>query len=494
MNILDAIQDRRLIKPFLQGNAPNLRTWQNWLVETSLSYGLSVKPRYEGLVLKCTGRPLDSFQADGLGATVILILSGRRSGKSRNSAVKGAWEACLSGKWELLAPGEMGMVVIICPTKKQGRIIRNYLRAIFSGSPLLEDEVINETQEGFALRNGITIEIMVGDYRTIRGYTLLAAIVDEVCFFGLDAESKVRNDSELIQALMPALATVNGRLICISSKYAKRGWAYRTWKKHWGNPDSKILVWDSDSRTMNPTLSQEIIDAAYAEDAVSARSEYGGMWREDISQWLPLETIESAVIKGRKGLMGRRGISYSFFADISGGRVEDSCLAIGHQDKESKKVILDMLYVYQAPNSPNEVILDMCSKIKRFSGQRVVADNYSANFVSDAFKANHINFSKCELPKSKLYLELIGNICSGQVEILDHKVLIQQLCSLERRTRSGGKDSVDHPAGQKDDCANCLAGMVWILQGGRRKRAGVFLQSDSRLEEMKDAVNISAMY
>ena len=72
-------------------------------------------------------------------------------------------------------------------------------------------------------------------------------------------------------------------------------------------------------------------------------------------------------------------------------------------------------------------------------------------------------------------MELIGNICSGKVEILENETLIRQLVSLERKTRSGGKDSVDHPSNQKDDLANCLAGLVWILQSGRQKHAGVFL-------------------
>jgi hypothetical protein len=38
--------------------------------------------------------------------------------------------------------------------------------------------------------------------------------------------------------------------------------------------------------------------------------------------------------------------------------------------------------------------------------------------------------------------------------------MINQFCSLERRTARGGKDSVDHPVGQHDDCANAVAGFA----------------------------------
>src|SRR5206468_3311357 len=99
-------------------------------------------------------------------------------------------------------------------------------------TPLLAGEVADETREGFELNNGTRIEILAGDWRTIRGYTLLAAIVDEAAFFGYDAECKVKSDTELVRAIKPSLATVGGKLICISSPYARKGWCYTTHKKH----------------------------------------------------------------------------------------------------------------------------------------------------------------------------------------------------------------------------------------------------------------------
>ena len=42
---------------------------------------------------------------------------------------------------------------------------------------------------------------------------------------------------------------------------------------------------------------------------------------------------------------------------------------------------------------------------------------------------------------------------------MDDEVLINQLASLERKTRSGGRDIIDHPRGGKDDLANIIAGV-----------------------------------
>jgi hypothetical protein len=55
---------------------------------------------------------------------------------------------------------------------------------------------------------------------------------------------------------------------------------------------------------------------------------------------------------------------------------------------------------------------------------------------------------------------LLPGLMSGQVELLDHKRLVTQLVSLERRTARSGKDSVDHPPGAHDDVANAAAGAI----------------------------------
>ena len=474
MNIIQAIKDKNLFRPFI---GKDLKTWRNWLIALCVLYGLKIKytPYTTDLIKQCTGRNIKQLSSDGFNTA--LFLTGRRSGKSRKAAVIGAFEATLSGREKLLAQGETGMVVIIAPTKKQGRIVKNYLRSIFEQTPLLQQEIVKETSEGFQLSNGVVIEILVGDFRSVRGYTLLAAIVDEVCFFGLDDESKVKSDTELIRALKPSLATTNGRLICISSPYAKRGWAYQQYKTYFGNDKGKVLVWKCSSRTMNPTLPQSVVDEALAEDLQAAKSEYLGEFRDDVGAYLPREVIESVVISGRKELLPRTGITYFAFADVSGGRGDDASLSIAH--KHETKVIIDYIKRYPAPHNPYQVVGLMAESIRKFKIRCVVGDNYSAEFVLLAFKAQGIGYSKCPLSKSALYLELLPQICSGAVELLDDETSIRQLSSLERRTRSGGKDSIDHPQGGKDDVANAVAGVSFITSKPLR-RVGAILSSNNR--------------
>src|SRR5580658_4818061 len=64
-----------------------------------------------------------------------------------------------------------------------------------------------------------------------------------------------------------------------------------------------------------------------------------------------------------------------------------------------------------------------------------------------------------------LYNDLVPLINSRRIDLLDHAKLINQLCSLERRTARGGRDSIDHPPGSHDDLANAAGGALVLAAG-----------------------------
>ena len=456
LSIIQAAKDKNLFRPYLQGSGENLRSWHNWLTCLRVIYGLPVrKPEDLALIRQCTGR--DPSQLDPNGYNTVLLLVGRRGGKSKVSGLIGGYEALFSGKEKLLSPGEIPCVTITSPTRDQSSIIKSYLRAAL-GSPLLDETVVDEAKKrpSFELDNGVNVRVLTGDFRTVRGFSQLCVVVDEICFFGYTEEIKVKNDTELIRSIKPSLLTTKGRLICVSTKYAPRGWAYATHKRCFGNDSSKILVWDATSRTMNPTLSQEAIDEEIAMDPEAGKAEYLNQWREDAAIFLPREVIEAVVVLGRNELLPRSKTNYQAFCDLSGGRSDSATLAIAHKDK--RKIIIDFLKEWRAPFSPYAVIGEMADDFLR----HVWGDRYSAEFTAQAFRSNGISYRSSDKNKSALYLELLPRICSKEIELLDSERLITQLSSLERRCRSGGKDSIDHGPNQHDDLSNVVAGVASI--------------------------------
>ena len=465
LDIIDAIRDEKLFRPFL---GDDLSTWEGWVSALSVVYGLPVLDKSQRkLVFECTGVPIDSLNDSGFSSS--LFLTGRRSGKSRIAAVIGAYESAIAVHGKKLSKGEKGVVAVLAPSKTQAQIVKGYLRAIFEPPSILHESLLGETRDGFDLEGGVRIQIMAGDWRTVRGFSLLSAIVDEACFFGYDIESKVRSDSELIRALQPGLATTNGKLVCISSPYATKGWCYEQWKRNFGNPKATTLVWNCPSRTMNPSLPQRVVDDAMAEDRLAAMSEYMGKFRDDVSEYLPFSLLESRVVKGRGHLEYSRKYQYRAFVDMSGGRADDAALAIAH--REDRLIILDVIKGYPSPFSPQFVIEDIASILRDYGIHVVTGDNYAAEFVAERFQAVGIRYRRSPKPKNELYADLIPWLCSGEIELLDAPLLIKQFSNLERRTRSGGRDVIDHPRGGHDDLANVVAGVADCLSNRNRRTA-----------------------
>ncbi len=459
MNIVEAIKDENLLRPFFGDTA----TWKPWLTALRAVYGIPIASR-QGCSLVCAATGLEAGSLPRGGFSTALFLTGRRSGKSRIAATIAAFEAVLAGHQKKLSVGERGYVPVLAPSKAQGRIVKDYLRAIFN-LPLFANELAAENEGGFTLRDGTRIEVMAGNFNTVRGYTLLAAVVDEVCFFGYE-ESKI-SDTELIRALKPALATTGGKLIAISSPYARRGWAFNQHKRWFGNPAAKTLVWNAPSTTMNSTLPQSVVDEAMAEDPQAAKSEYGGEFRDDVAAFITREVVENLVAAGCQERLPRPRTAYVAFADLSGGRADDAALGIAHTD--GRKVILDYVRRWKPPFDPRAVIEAMAEELRRYDIKRVTGDNYAAQFVAGAFEGSGIRYTKAELPKSALYIELLPRLCSEEISLLDNPLLVDQIVGLERRTRAGGKDIIDHPQNGHDDLANVVAGVAQVAVSPRRR-------------------------
>ena len=89
-------------------------------------------------------------------------------------------------------------------------------------------------------------------------------------------------------------------------------------------------------------------------------------------------------------------------------------------------------------------------------------DRYAGEWPREQFKKRGIQYIAAAKPKSDIFLELLPQINSRSVDLLDHPKLINQLVSLERRTARGGRDSIDHALGAHDDVANAVAGAIWL--------------------------------
>jgi hypothetical protein len=397
-------------------------------------------------------------------ADEVWIIAGRRSGKTLGIAALAAYLAGCCDYRAVLGPGERGVLPILAGSVQQAQTLMNFVRGIFTDVPRFAALVDNVTSDAIALKNRVDIQIRPASFRTIRGFSAVAAIAEECSFWQSD-ESR-NPDSEILAAIRPALATTGGALYAIGSPHARKGETWRTFNRHFGpagNP--AILVANGETRLFNPTIKQSVIDRAYEEDAAVAASEWGGQFRNDLESYVSPEAVDAVTARG---VFERPRGPHRYYAhtDPSGGAQDSFTLAIGHL--EGNIGVLDYLYERRPPFSPESTVAEIAAALRSYGLHEVVGDRYGAGFTQELFAVNGINYKPSEMSTSDYFSGLLPALNSGRVSLLNNKRLAAQLCALERRkSRASAKDIISHPVGGHDDLAASAAGVLVRLVGAR---------------------------
>jgi hypothetical protein len=454
MDLLTACRDPNLFKDWFKDPA----TWSSWFVFLRALFALPIEADEDLAVFtRSTGRatPPDEPAAEAW------LVCGRRSGKSFMLALIAVYLACFKSWKEFLAPGEHATIMIVACDRKQSRVIVRYIRAFLEECQLLKPLVqrTSGAAEGWAieLEGRVTIEVHSCSFRTVRGYTIVAALLDEIAFWR--SEESANPDREVIEAIRPALATVPGSiLLCASSPYARRGALWDAHRRHYAK-DGVVLIWQAETRVMNPTISDRVVGEALERDASIGGSEWLAQFRSDIESYITREAVEACIEPGCRERPPVRGVRYAGFVDPSGGRADSMTLAVGHGEGRDCAVV-DCMREVRPPFDPASAVREFCGTLAAYGVREVRGDRFGGEWPVAEFRKHGVWYRAAEKPKSDLYREFLPVVNARRVDLLDSAKLVAQLVSLERRVGRGGRDSIDHPPGMHDDVANASAGVV----------------------------------
>jgi hypothetical protein len=459
-SILDAVTDPHLFGAHFRDPS----TWSAWRAFLAVLFGLPLTDDQREVFRACTGRE----EPQHGGHREAWLVCGRRAGKSFILALVAVYLATFRDWRAFLGPGEVGTIMVVATDRRQARVITRYVRGLLQSVLMLAQLIESETAESITLSNHIIIEVHACSFRSTRGYTIVAALLDEIAFWPTDDSADP--DHEVINAVRPGLGTIPGSmLLCASSPYARKGALWEAYRKHHGNNDSAVLCWQAPTRTMNPAYSQAVIDAALADDPARNTAEYLAQFRTDVESYIGREAVEACVSLGIRERAPLSAIRYSAFVDPSGGSADSMTLAIAHRDGDGI-VVLDCVREVRPPFSPESVTGEFATVLRSYRITKVTGDRYAGEWPREQFRKHGITYELAAQAKSDLYRDLLPLINSRRVELLDHTRLLAQLTGLERRTARGGRDSIDHAPGGHDDLANCVAGAVLAAQSVHRSR------------------------
>ncbi|MGI4940414.1 MAG: hypothetical protein ACRYHQ_07615 [Janthinobacterium lividum] len=454
--ILQVMDDPNLLAPHFKGD-----TWGAWRAFFAALFGLPMDDDTLARYRHHTGRTV----APSVPFKEAALICGRRGGKSRALALIATYLATVPDYRPYLAPGEVATVAVIAADRRQARSIFRFIVGAMQGTELLRPLIAREANDALELTNGVVIEIHTASFRVTRGYSLAAALCDEVAFWRSD-ETSANPDEEILSALRPGLSNIPTSVLLIaSSPYAKRGALYKAWRQNHGRDDARMLVWRGTTAEMNPVIDPAIIAQAYEDDPASAAAEYGAEFRNDIAAFVSREVVDGVTPLDRRELPFMAGVTYLAFVDPSGGSADSMTLAVAH--KEGDRGILDAIREVRPPFSPEGTVAEFCDLLKQYGIREVTGDRYAGEWPREQFRKYGVTYNLSDRPKSDIYREVLPLLNSGKVALLDLPRLTSQLCGLERRTARGGRDSIDHAPGAHDDLANAAAGAL-VLVAGRR--------------------------
>jgi hypothetical protein len=456
LNIDVAVADPELLGEALG----RLDSWRTWLVVLKAAFGLPLNNEERRTFADVAGNRVPP----GRRVRELWVEAGRRSGKSRMAALISCFFAVFVDHRPRLAPGEVGVVLILAPSKAQAAIIFNYCRAFFESSPSLRKLMDEVTADEIRLHGNIVLAIHSSSYKTVRGRTLLSCCLDEIAFFRDETSSNP--DVETYRAILPALATTGGMLVAISTPYAQRGLLYQKHQASFGKDDPDVLVIRAGTTTLNPTIDLATIAAAQAEDPEAARAEWDAQFRGDLSTYIDRKVLEQLVEQYVTERSFELAHWYYAYADSSGGQHDSFAVAIAHRD--GVRSVLDVAREWRAPFSPPEVVEDACKLLRQYKCTSISGDQYAARWVSDSFRLHGVSYRPSSRNRSETFLELLPLLTGGSVLLLDQPRLIGQFAQLERRVGRSGRDAVDHMRSQHDDL--CLAAAGALLGAWETRR------------------------
>jgi hypothetical protein len=452
LTIAEAMDDPGLFQPSFAS-----ASWFSWRAIIKAAFALPLTKQERDCFRTVADREPPTRQVREL-----WVIGGRRAGKDSIASLIAAYAASFFEHEDRLRPGERALVMCLALDREQAKIVLNYIRSYFQDILPLRSMVLRETLDGLELDNRVDITVATNSFRSVRGRSVLCAIFDETAYWRDDRSANP--DSETYSAVMPGLATLPGSmLIGISSPYRRAGLLYEKWREHYGKDDDDVLVIRAPSTVLNPTLDRRIIDEALARDPVAARADWLAEWRDDISTFLSRELIEAAIDHGVMVRPPVHGVFYHGFADPSGGVGDSFTAAVAHN--EDSAVILDCLMEVPAPFNPSLATEQIAEMLKSYGLSKVVGDRYSAQWVVDAFGKVGIRYEHSERDRSTIYLEALPLFTTGRARLLDHRKLVAQFASLERRTSPVGRDRVDHGPNFHDDLCNSAAGAMALASG-----------------------------
>ncbi len=385
----------------------------------------------------------------------VTAITGRRAGKTRLAVQIALYEAV---RHKRLPRGGRAFILIIAPVLRQAQIAFDYVRDYVHGAPELMRLVVAERRSEIEFRNGITIRCEPCSSKTIRAPGVVCAICDELGYW--NEETAADSEREVMEALRPTMATFpNAKLIKISSPGRREGILFRNLQER---ESLSYNVWQAGTRAMNPTVSNDFLEAEKSENEEYFRREYLGEFVDSLTGWITPEMLDPSVIRGQRELPRVSNGTYVAACDPA-FRSSDFGFAILHHSDDGNITVAYAARWIPTHNEPlnfGAVSEQIKIVLERYGMNSLVGDQYCFAILRENFQRLGIyyrEFSFGAHTRASIYGNLRQLITQLRIRIVDEPELLRQLRCLEQIIAPNGNIDIRPPRSSKDDMAIAAA-------------------------------------
>lgn len=250
----------------------------------------------------------------------LILVLGRRSGKSLLSAIISAYELYKllrrtnPQSYYGMPSGSEIRIICVANDKEQASIVYQEMASYTTQVDYFKSSIVHDTQifQRFQTdhdrqrlgpdsnKGTITATFKSSVAKGLRGRGIICMVLDELAFFIDDGRSSAER---VYKALTPStaqfsprdpknrhksIAPTEGKIISISSPDAKDGFFYRLYQMALANnkASSNMLMIQAPTWEVNPTFNKEYYEVEYAKDPKSFDTEHGAQFSDRVRGWI----------------------------------------------------------------------------------------------------------------------------------------------------------------------------------------------------------------
>jgi len=433
------------------------------------------------LNVRLTLRQRELLQAIEDNQTVVCS-AGRQSGKTMCAAISAVVNLCLRPDLDEIAAGSTRHALVVAQSRDQASILLSYARRLLEDSPLLSSMIVGGRDDRIILAGNRQLLAMPCSDRHLRGLSASMVTLDEAAHF-LSETSGPAVAEAIYRATRPSLLRYGtaGRMILLSTPLAAEGLFYRMHSQAESGELPDAVAFTAKTADMSPSVSQEFLagerlmlgEADYAREyeAKFGHGSSGAFFeREQLAdvvgryKELPADAADSWVLGFDPAFAGDPAAA----AVVGRSRTDPSRLLVGRvqQWKPATKKKRRGRQTTDQHQVVVDAVLDAVAAMSAEYGNAVVlTDAHLPAVVLEGLRARGVRRVEVRawtgVSRTAAFRAVRARVYANTITLPDDPGLVDELCSLRTRLRSGGSQvEIPRSGGSHADRAIALASAV----------------------------------